>query len=372
MKRLVVILTVFFGVLAFSPLVKASDIYEEQRDIWYGEIYNDVDSRTEELLGDIGINGIDADEILNISPRKVFSMFGNIITGEAAIPVSAFSGVLALLMLTALIGAFLPCSEQIKELCETVGTLCVMFAVILPAFDVLSAALSSVKLTEDFILSLLPAFCGVVAFSGSPSLALSFNTVMLGFAETVSVGIAEYIPPLSAFGTAVSAASVLDPFFDLTAIVKMLNKIVNVILAFVSTVFVAVLGIKGGIAGAVDTVGLKGLKFIIGNSVPVVGSAIGDALNTLTAGLGLIKNTAGIFCVIVIVLINVPSLITLFIWKICLCILSFCAQLLGNSKADGFITAINGMFGIITAVICFNMFVFVTGIITVLITGRGM
>lgn len=372
MKRIVISLTafVFFFVLPLSA--NAESVYSEQESLWYKDLLDGVDNSTSEMLQELGIDEINADSLINISPGKVFTLLTDIIKGSVDSPVSSTFSVLAVMIISTLMCSLLPSGGQLKELCETVGLFCVMFSVILSVSSGLTESLSAVEATKDYMLCLLPVFCGVVAFSGKPSLALSFNTVMLGFAETVSTGLAGYIPPLSAVGTALSASSVINPFFDISSVVKLINKGVTLILSFVSAIFVAVLSIKGTIAGAADTVGLKGLKFVIGNSVPVVGSAIGDALNTLSAGLGLIKNTAGIFCVIVLLLINIPSLVRLIIRKVCLYFLSVCAGMLGNSKAESFITALNNMYSVIIAVLSFNMFVFATGIIIVLVTGKGM
>ena len=372
MKRMLIVFSVFTAFFVFSLPVNAENVYSEQESLWYEGLYDAVDSDTAKMLSELGIEEIDPDALMNISPEKVFTLLFDIITGRDDSPVAATFSVLAVMIISTLICTLLASGGQLKEMCETVGTFCIMFSVILSVSSGLTESLSAVEATKDYMLCLLPVFCGVVAFSGNPSLALSFNTVMLGFAETVSVGFSEYIPPLSAVGTALSASSVINPFFDLSAVVKLINKGVTLVLSFVSAVFVAVLSIKGTIAGAADTVGLKGLKFIVGNSVPVVGSAIGDALNTLSAGLGLIKNTAGIFCIIVLLIINVPSLLRLIIRKICLYFLSVCAGMLGNSKAEGFITALNGLYSVIISVISFNMFVFVIGIMIVLITGKGM
>lgn len=370
MKKICSVLIAGVLLALLSVFASAAEFEKEQEQLWLGGLYDAVDGETRELLESIGIGEVDADTLIGISPGKVFGLLRDILVREASSPFSAVLPVLGLLLLCALVTTFAG-EGQLSELCGTVGVLCVMFAVVLSSCDIFSQTLSSVLVTKDFMLCLLPAFCGVLAFSGGTLTAAGFSAVMLAFAGTVSVTLAAGTPVFCAADTALAAAAALDPFFDLSPVVKLLNKAVTSVLAFVSSVFTAVLGIKGTVAAAADTVGLKGLKFIVGSSVPIVGSAIGDALNTLTAGLGLIKHTAGAFGIAVLLLINLPPLLRLIVWKTALFLLSTCAGMLGNGRVKTFVEALNGLYSVVCAVIFFNMFVFVVGLIVVLTLGKG-
>lgn len=60
-------------------------------------------------------------------------------------------------------------------------------------------------------------------------------------------------------------------------------------------VFTGFLSITGVIAGNVDALSLKAAKITISGSVPVVGSILSDASETILSGFSLMKNSAGIY-----------------------------------------------------------------------------
>lgn len=66
-------------------------------------------------------------------------------------------------------------------------------------------------------------------------------------------------------------------------------------LKLILTLFVTYITIAGGVSGSIDKMTLKTAKFAVSGSVPVVGSIISDATETVLSGAILLKNTIGVF-----------------------------------------------------------------------------
>ena len=110
---------------------------------------------------------------------------------------------------------------------------------------------------------------------------------------------------------------------------------------------------------------------MINGSVPVVGSAIGDALGSLTAGLGLIKNGTAILGVLAVVFINLPSLCSLAVWKLMMYLLSLSAEMFEIKKISGFISVFSSIFNVIIAVMMFNAFLFIIALAIIITVKTG-
>ena len=366
-KTLILLAAVLFALLAALP-VQASGLPEEEQ--WYGELWDSVDANTKELMGQLGLDGVSAEGLLSLTPGAVFSLIGGVLKGEAASPLRYCAAAVLLLVVSSFALSFLPENGAMRERCETVGHLCVLFALLSGAGQALRESMPAVTATEDFILALVPVFTGIMGFSGSPALALSWGGVVLAFAETVGAFFAKYIPALGALGTAACAAANLNTQTDLSGLAKLLAKAVTTVMGLAAGVFAAVLSVKDAIAGAADTVAMKSAKLLVGQGIPIVGGAIADALNSVAAGLGLVRNTVGVFAVAALFLIDLVPVLRLLLWKLVFYFLSAAGALLGQPKAAALTESLNSLLSVILAVICFNSAVFIVAVALVL-RGKG-
>ncbi len=348
-----------FFFVNFFVSAKASQVTQEE--IWYADVWDAIDGQTKDLLSDIGITPSVADSLTDINAKNVFSVISGIFKGELTKPLTAAFLVLIVLLAVAFFSSFLG-ESKLKELAGNIGTLSIVFLLTGLVSPMITSCVSAIELSKDFMLSLIPVLGAVVTFSGNPTLALSFNTVVFSFAQSISVLYANLIPSFASVGCAFSASTAINPMMKFSKLSQLVFKVATVIMAFISGIFVAVLSVRGVIAGAADTVTIRGLRFLIGNSVPVVGSAIADALNSVIAGVGLVKNTVGIIGIAATLFINLPVLCEIIIWKAALYILGIFCDILSEDNINSFLNSLNSVFSVLSAVICFNMFVFIISI----------
>ena len=311
-KTLIILLMCGFLAVLFCSTVFAAENTREK--IWYADVWDAVDGQTKKLLSDIGITPSLADTFAELNAKNVFTVIYDVLKGKTAKPLSSAFIVLAVLLAVAFFSSFLS-AGKLKELAGNIGTLAIVFLLLGFISPMISSCALVIELSKDFMLSLIPVLGTVVAFSGNPALALSFNTVVFSFAQSISVLYAKLIPSFAAVGCAFSASTAINPMMKFSKLSHLVFKTATFTMAFISGIFVAVLSVRGVIAGAADTVTIRGLRFLIGSSVPVVGSAIADALNSVVAGVGLIKNTIGVIGIAATLFINLPVLCEIVIWK---------------------------------------------------------
>lgn len=358
-KTVMIFLMCIFFVGGFFVSALAAE--STQEEIWYADVWDAIDGKTKSLLSDIGITPSVADSLMDVNAKNVFSAISGVFKGELTKPLTAAFLVLAMLLAVAFFSSFLA-DGKLKELAGNIGTLSIVFLLMGLISPMITSCVSAIEISKDFMLALIPVLGAVVAFSGNPTLALSFNTVVFSFAQSISVLYANAIPSFAAVGCAFSASTAINPMMKFSKLAQLVFKTATFIMAFISGIFVAVLSVRGVIAGAADTVTIRGLRFLIGNSVPVVGSAIAEALNSVIAGVGLIKNTIGVIGIAATLFINLPVLCEIIVWKTALYILSIFCDILSEDNISSFLSSLNSVFSVLTAVICFNMFVFIISI----------
>ncbi|MBQ8229045.1 MAG: hypothetical protein IJZ88_08555 [Clostridia bacterium] len=278
------------------------------------ELYESLDDEIKDALGELGINGVDFTSLFDVSLEKVFNVIKNAASGSLESPVKSLTKLLSVIILLAIGESFIPDDEKIKPVMGILGSLFCISVVIVPLYQAMESAVSSVSLCSSFMKLLIPVLTGVISASGNPSLAISFQSVAFYAAQVISLVSEKYIVPLVGAVIALDIAGSLMPSFKLGGITELIKKTVVSVLSFAASLYVSFLGIKGALANAADTVANKGIKLIISSAVPVVGGAVSEAYSGILGSLVLVKSTVGIFGIAVIAVITAPAMIQLLFW----------------------------------------------------------
>ncbi len=331
------------------------------------KVFDALPGESKELMESFGITESLAVSFSDITAEKAIDTLFGLFRDGFFVSAKSAAVCLGLLLICSLFTSLMPDNSSLFVMGKSIAVMCMMFSLVSVSGDMFIRCCSSLLVTKDFMLVLIPVFAGIVSFSGNPALAVSFNSVVFGFAQTVSLLFEGVVPVLAGVMFAISAASSMNPLMKLDGIARTVSKTVTLFMAFIAGVFVAVLSVRGVIAGAADSVTIRGVRFLVGNAVPVVGSAVGEALNSVAAGLGLIKNTVGMLGIAGVAVINLPVLISVTVWKTVLFFISIAADIAGCSEIKSFAEGINGVLSVIIGAICFVSFVFIISI-AILIT----
>lgn len=252
-----------------------------------------------------------------------------------------------------------------------VGALLCIASVISPLSTAISCAATSVTLSEKLMLSLIPVLAGVIAVTGNPTLAASFQSIAFSGAQIISGISNSYIVPIVGAVMALDVTGSIMPSFKLGGITSLIKKAVTTVLSFVSSLFVAFLGLKGALANAADTVTSKGIKLVISSTVPVVGGALSEAYSGIIGSLVLVKSTVGIFGIAAIALINLPSCIQLLFWIFALKISAAVGELFNQTSLAELLNALASSITLLNVVLLFNAVLFIISTALILVIKAG-
>lgn len=157
--------------------------------------------------------------------------------------------------------------------------------------------------------ALLPTVASAAAASGAPASA-SANLAAATLCINVVLAAAErFIIPLISVLVAVATASAA---FDgaLRGVFEMLSRTARWLIIGLSTAFTAAIGFTKIVSGAADEAAVKAARTALSTLVPVVGRTISDASEAVAGSFAVLKNTTGVFGILVILALAYTPLVT--------------------------------------------------------------
>jgi len=156
----------------------------------------------------------------------------------------------------------------------------------------------------DFITKFEPLFVGFLVSSGAVTQAAAFQPVLAASVYILGILMDKCILPITYFSAILGVVNNIGGRVEIGTLNKLLNSSAKWLLTGILTLFSAILTLYGFGTSALNNVTTKGIKFAVGNLVPVVGGLLSDAVETVLSGTNLLKNavgTAGMITVIVAV-----------------------------------------------------------------------
>lgn len=366
-------LTVIFIVLLLSVPVNAeqNDLYSEQFELSGADELEDVlPDETKEYMQEFGIDASDYNWVNSLTAESVFAHIWSFIRSGAKTPFLTGGGILAVILISAALGSVTK-NEGVMTASLYASSLSTAAVAAAPIFSVITASVNAMKGCATFMSAFVPVFAVIVAAGGMTATSVSMSALLLGAAQGVSYVSNFVVTPLMGGYLAVSITSSVSPIVNQTGIANAIKKVALWIMSLVSTVFVGILGIQTAVNSSADTLSLKTVKFIVGSSVPVAGSALSEALNTVTASMGLLKSSVAIYGVLACLIIFLPLLIELLLWRATLLLTGAVADIFSLNKISGLLKSIDTVMSLLISVILLTGAMFIISLTVVITLGRS-
>ncbi len=364
-KRFLTYVSTIVIALLFSLTVCAhsDDIYEKQMESsGVNDLFNRLSDEQSEILEELGITEPSFEAFLSVSPRKVFDLFYQILMNEYKSPFAYTVTVSVMVIAVSLVSQFLPQSEKLMRLITAFSVVCVSLCVIVPLGECVSRVVSAISMSADFMLALIPVLATVLTVSGNPAAALSYNSFCFFAAQAVVALSADFIRPFIHTTLALSMISGFGDTVNFEKIVMFIKRITMFLMSFTSTVFITMLSLKGMLSASADTVAVRGIRFMIGNLIPVVGGAISDAYTSISGTLQLVKNTAAVIGIVAVAAINLPVLIECVCWVFSFSCLSMLSEMFSQDKTASLIRSVSSCVVMMTVMLLFIVVVFILSV----------
>ncbi len=359
MKRILfVIITILVLLSLFS-----FNVFAYEKD--FNNVYEDIDEQTKNYLEDLGINEISFNDLFDLTPNRIIEFLFNLSFKTGITVLKTIITVIMVLIIISIASSFFQDSNKNINVINFVGVLTVLSLIIVPISRMVTDALTGIKTSMIFVNSYLPVMTAIIIASKNPGLAITYNSFSLFLSSVITVVADKFFMPLI---SGMLSFNILSSFsFEnyRIRVISAFKRIVVVILALFSTVYTGLLTTQSILATSTDSVAIRGIKFISGTFVPIVGAGVGDALSSVFSSFLIMKNTLGVFVIVVIILINSPAIIELLIWYFSLQLCTIISSMLNIDNITDVIDSVSSVIALINIILFFVTFVLVisTGII---------
>lgn len=375
--KFVILLSVFL--VLFSPSVKAEDsiktsedFYREQYEIsGADQIEENIPPKTKEYLEENGLNPENFNWVDNLSAENVFTHIWNFLKGGAKQPIKAGFFIMAVILITSALSS-VEISGNVKEASVYASVLCCAAIIAPSVYSAINSAVAALKGTAVFMSAFIPIFAVIVASAGKTATSVSMSSLLLAATQGVSYISNFVVVPLTGGYLAVSISSSVSPWLKTSGLSESIKKLTFWIMSLVSTVFVGILGIQTAVNSSADGLMLKTAKFIVGTSVPVAGGVLSEALGTVTASMGLLKSSVGIYGTVVLVAILLPIVIELLIWRVILTVSYILSELFSLGQITVLLKAVDSVMSILIGIILLTGAMFVISLSVVVSAGKAV
>lgn len=262
--------------------------------------------------------------------------------------------------------------KNINSVFRMVATLCICMSVISPIIECIQRTIKAITECANFMLSFIPIWSGVIIASGQVATASTYNVVLFVACQVIAQISSKILLPLLGIYLALSVVSSITDTIRIDGFLTSIKNVVCWGLGISLTVFIGLLSMQTLVSAGVDGLGSKTAKFLIGNLIPVFGSALSDAFFAAQGCMKLLKTTIGIFGIGVAIFSFLPLLIQTVLWYITVNLSGLIADLFENKAISGLLKTIGATLSILISVIlCFVILVIIS-ITIVLISGMGL
>ncbi len=364
MKKFLLILIVIFIFLPFFNVESfAVDFKEESNELW-----SSLDDRTKEYLNELGIDEISMNDLFEITPLRAMKFLIKTATTTGSEILKKVVLIIAVLILTSVTISFLDKSSSIIEIIQFVSSLIIISMIIVSCVRILNDAVSAVKTTCIFVNAYLPVMCAAIIATRNPAMAFTYNSFSIFLSSMITTIADKVLVPIISCLLSFNILSSFSTENYRTRIVKTIKRLLIISLSFFSTIFTGILTTQSILASSTDSVMLKGIRFISGAFIPIVGGGVGDALSSVFSSFLIMKNTFGVFIIIAIILINLPVMLELLIWYFVLGFCSIVSSMLKLDNTTEIFDSLSSILSILNIIVFFITFTLVisTGVILIM------
>ncbi len=325
MKKIVVILILL---LSLTNAVTASDYENEAATQGLREIEEEI--------------GIEANDILSMSPDNLFNSFIENLAEQMSEPIVTFVTVIAVLLVSTLAQSMTPINDKnvtgTFAVVDTVINIVVFLILLTPVLSVQGVLSEVIYDCKNMIDSFLMVFVSLLAAGGQVGTAAATG-FFSGSVFVVSELIVNAVLPLVAIYLSLKSCSLCVNTVNFSGMAEIVRKGARYILLGTASVFTAVIGMQSLIASAADNLALRTGKFIVSAGVPIIGSAIQEAITTVIGGVNAVKTTAGITAILGIVIMFAPLLLRCIAYLLVFSLCGVAAEIANCQKVSELLKA---------------------------------
>ena len=259
---------------------------------------------------------------------------------------------IAIILLMSILKTFTGIASHTVSL---VGTLSISLLLIQPSNSLVQLGIQTVQELSEYGKLLLPVMTTAMAAEGAPTTSAALYAGTVAFNTLLTVGISKLIVPMIYIYVILCIAGSAIGEEILKKLKDFVKWLMTWCLKIAIYLFTGYIGITGVISGTADAAAVKAAKLALSGFVPVVGSIISDASEAILVSAGVMKNSAGVYGLIVILALWIGPFLQIGVQYIMLKITASVCSVFSKKEISGLIQDFSGVMGFLlgmTGTVC--------------------
>lgn len=256
---------------------------------------------------------------------------------------------LSLIAVTMLVSVLQCTTQSAKTPIMLAGTLGVSVLLILPANSLIALGTETVTQLSEYGKLLLPVLTAALAAQGGVTTSAALYGGTAVFNAVLSTVISHLITPMIYIYLFLCIACNMVSQELLKRLRDFVKWVMTWCLKTLLYIFTGYLSITKVISGTVDASTIKATKLAISGAVPIVGSLISDASETILVSAGLMKNAAGTYGLLAALSIWIGPFLQIGCQYLLLKMTAAVCGVIGNKENTSLISDFSGAMGMLLA-----------------------
>ncbi len=357
MKR--IFSSVLFCCVLFSFLFSFSAFAADKPELSEFENYIPKEAR-EKLPEDL----FDPDKT-NIENSFSFSYFTGLLKDAIASALGdntpVFATLLALVLLASLFHSLAACTgrEELVSAFSSISALAVCVYVFTSLSTLFSSVYAYLNTLASFANTVTPFITIAYAAGGNVSAAAVSSTGLLLCITLIESMNAYLLYPVLKVSSVMTIASSAAPKLRIGTLSGFIRGFLMLAIGFIVAAISAVMSFQHTLASSADSLAARAVRFAASSFIPIVGSAISDAVRTVSGSITYIRTTVGGIGIVVIVIMTLPVFVSLMLSRINLALGASLADMLGCEREYKALKEAGGLVNFLIALVSIMAVMFV-------------
>lgn len=322
----------------------------------------------QELLEALEMGHIDPGKLVALSPGDFVRVLWRALKDSVHRPVAALGTSIGVILLGALVGSLCPKgrSKALSSVFSTVSLLCIITIIVEPVTGCILDTASVLHDCSSFMLAFIPVFVSIVTVSGAPVTATTYQVLLFSACQAMSALASHVLVPFMGIYTGLCVAGSVGEDIGVLPLAKGIRSFVTWALTLSMTAYVGFMSMQTLVSSGADGAMLKTGKFLIGSFVPIVGSAISDALSAAQGAVHFLKTTVGAFGMVAGAVLFIPPIVRALLWYLMLKGASFTADVLSMGRLHSLFDACSNCLSTMLAILASFLLLILVSIVLLL------
>ena len=251
-----------------------------------------------------------------IGVRSLFALLAEGVSDGWRIVLPGFLSLLALMLLSACYELFARGGKGERALVSAALSIVVSLAVFRVAEGTVDGVVDCLSSLSRVMSGFLPVMISLSLTGGGVASAAAAGTGIAAILSLVALFFCRVLPAVSGCCFGLSLVGTLgENDLKLDGISSNLRGFFLFSAGILSTLFTGSLALQTGLSAASDGVALKTAKTALSGMIPIVGGTVSGTLSTVSGSLSLLRRSVGVGAVYALLLLVLPTLIRLLLFR---------------------------------------------------------